>query len=254
MNTILYLLLTLLLLSIMVVIHELGHFLFAKLFRVTVLEFSIGMGPAIFTTKKKDKKKRETNGGELDVAERFHYGDEPINTSVLTESEKSETQEQLPEDYGKTAFSIRALPIGGYVSMAGEDEASADKNAFCNKPVWKRFIITIAGAVMNILLGIICMFTLVGIESAERGYLVSTTIGGFMEGSTSNILTEENKNPLQVGDTIVKVEGVGVHTGNEIAYEIMHVGHKPVDLVVIRNGKEIVLEDVIFPRDEQSGS
>jgi regulator of sigma E protease len=137
--------------------------------------------------------------------------------------------------------------------MAGEDEASADENAFCNKPVWKRFVITVAGAVMNILLGIICMFTLVGVESAERGYLVSTTIGGFMENSTSNILTEENKNPLQVGDTIVKVEGVSVHTGNEIAYEIMHVGHKPVDLVVIRNGKEIVLENVVFPRDEQSG-
>ena len=74
-----------------------------------------------------------------------------------------------------------------------------------------------------------------------------------MEGSTSNILTEENKNPLQVGDTIVKVEGVSVHTGNEIAYEIMHVGHKPVDLVVVRNGKEIVLENLVFPRDEQSG-
>ena len=56
MNTILYLLLTLLLLSIMVVIHELGHFLFAKFFHVTVLEFSVGMGPAIFSTKKKKEK------------------------------------------------------------------------------------------------------------------------------------------------------------------------------------------------------
>lgn len=253
MNTLLYLLLTLLLLSIMVVIHELGHFLFAKLFRVTVLEFSIGMGPAIFTTKKKDKKDKKHEGGELGVAERFHYDDEPINTDALAQSDSEASPESLPEDYGKTVFSIRALPIGGYVSMAGEDEASEDKNAFCNKPVWKRFVITVAGAVMNILLGIICMFTLVGVESAERGYLVSTTIGGFMENSTSNILTEENKNPLQVGDTIVKVEGVSVHTGNEIAYEIMHVGHKPVDLVVIRNGKEIVLENVVFPRDEQSG-
>ena len=55
MNTILYLFLTLLLLSIMIVIHELGHFLFAKLFKVTVLEFSVGMGPALFTTRKKKK-------------------------------------------------------------------------------------------------------------------------------------------------------------------------------------------------------
>jgi len=57
--TFLYLLLTLLLLSIMVVIHELGHFLFAKLFKVTVLEFSIGMGPAIYTTRKKKKEKKD---------------------------------------------------------------------------------------------------------------------------------------------------------------------------------------------------
>ena len=55
-NTLLYLLLTLLLLSIMVVIHELGHFLFAKLFKVKVLEFSVGMGPAIFTPGQKKKK------------------------------------------------------------------------------------------------------------------------------------------------------------------------------------------------------
>ena len=58
MTTLLYLLLTLLLLSIMVVIHELGHFLVAKLFKVTILEFSVGMGPAIFTTKKKKKATR----------------------------------------------------------------------------------------------------------------------------------------------------------------------------------------------------
>ena len=55
MQTFLYLVLTLVLLSIMVVIHELGHFLVAKLFKVTILEFSVGMGPAIFTTKKKKK-------------------------------------------------------------------------------------------------------------------------------------------------------------------------------------------------------
>ena len=59
MSTFLYLLLTLFLLSIMIVIHEFGHFLFAKLFKVTVLEFSIGMGPAIFTTGRKKKKKQQ---------------------------------------------------------------------------------------------------------------------------------------------------------------------------------------------------
>ncbi len=251
----LYLLLTLALLSIMVVIHELGHFLFAKLFRVTVLEFSVGMGPAIYSTKKKkeNNNSEKKGGGELNVATSFHYDDVPLETSALTETDTvaDDQTEAAPE---KTAFSIRALPIGGYVSMAGEDEDSKDKNAFCNKPVWQRFIITVAGAVMNILLGIICMFTLVGIESAQNGYLASTTIHSFFEGSTSNIQSEQNPNPLKPGDKVIKVEGVYVHTGNELVYEIMNSGYEPIDLLVIRDGKELLLKDVVFPSESESGA
>lgn len=226
MRTLLYLLLTLLLLSIMVVIHELGHFLVAKLFKVTILEFSVGMGPAIFTTKKKKK-------------------------AELGETEDRE-QTELPEGAApeKTAFSIRALPIGGYVSMAGEDDASNDANAFCNKAAWQRFLITVAGPVMNILLGVICMFTLVGIESAQTGYLASNTIHSFQEVAISDKCEE----PLMAGDTVIKVDGVRVHTGNELVYEIMNNGYEPIDLVVIRNGETVTLNDVTFPTESESGA
>ncbi len=228
METLLYLLLTLVLLSIMVVIHELGHFLFAKLFRVTILEFSIGMGPALFTTGKKNKKTKDTEAQEQ------------LNTDALSGLEA----------HDKTVFSIRAFPIGGYVSMAGEDEASTDANAFCNKPVWKRFLITVAGPVMNILLGIICMFSLVGLESAQTGYLASNTIYGFQENSIS----DKCENPLMAGDTVISVDGVRVHTGNELVYEIMNSGFEEVDLVVLRDGKELELEDVTFPTVVESGT
>ncbi len=252
MNTILYLLLTLLLLSIMVVIHELGHFLFAKLFRVTVLEFSIGMGPALFTTKKKNKKRNKADevSSSVDIADTFRSNEEDIehqlNTNALADTENQ---------FQKTVFSIRAFPIGGYVSMAGEDDSSDDVNAFCNKPVWQRFIITIAGAVMNILLGILCMCILVGIETGEysqndKGYLVSNTIYGFQENSTS----DKGDSPLMAGDTVIRVDGVRVHTGNELVYEIMNSGFEPVDIVVIRDGKEILLKNVTFPTEENSGT
>ncbi len=243
MNTLLYLLLTLLLLSIMVVIHELGHFLFAKLFRVTVLEFSVGMGPAIYTTKNRKAGKQKKDGIEIADTFRSDAGesdDVPLNKDAL--SDGAETQ--------KTVFSIRALPIGGYVSMAGEDDASTDANAFCNKPVWQRFIITIAGAVMNILLGVICMFTLVGIESAQDGYLASNTIYGFQENSIS----DKGESALMAGDTVIKVDGVRVRTGNELVYEIMNSGYEPIDLVVVRNGKETVLKDVVFPTESSAGA
>ena len=247
MNTVLYLLLTLLLLSIMVIIHELGHFLFAKLFRVTVLEFSVGMGPAIYTTKKRNPK-GENGKGEINTPEfanNFHANGD--DADVELDKSALEADEEQPS---KTVFSVRALPIGGYVSMAGEDEASVDVNAFCNKPVWQRFIITVAGAVMNILLGIICMFTLVGIESAQGGYLASNTIHSFQENSVS----DKCENPLMVGDTVIKVDGVAIHTGNELVYEIMNSGYEPIDIVVKRDGKEVLLRDVVFPTEQSSGA
>ncbi len=234
MTVLFYLFLTLLLLSIMVVIHELGHFLFAKLFRVTILEFSVGMGPAIFSTKNRKKKKQPESGD--------------VDTSEETEVQIEEIAESTEPP--KTAFSIRALPIGGYVSMAGEDDDSDDPNAFHKKPVWQRFIITIAGAVMNILLGVICMFSLVGMESAQEGYLASTTIHSFRENSIS----DKCESPLMVGDTVLKVDGVRVHTGNELVYEIMNSGYEPVDLVVLRDGQKVTLEGVKFPTQASAGA
>lgn len=239
MNTLLYLLLTLVLLSIMVVIHELGHFLFAKLFRVTILEFSVGMGPAIYSTKRKKGEKSDSEKGKLEIADSFREEDEKLNTDALVDV-----------DGQKTVFSVRALPIGGYVSMAGEDDESDDPNAFHKKPVWQRFIITVAGAVMNILLGVICMFALVGIESAQDGYLASNTIHSFQENSVS----DKGESPLKAGDTVIKVDGVRVHTGNELVYEIMNSGFEAIDLVVIRDGKQITLNDVTFPTETQSGA
>ena len=56
-----------------------------------------------------------------------------------------------------------------------------------------------------------------------------------------------------VGDTVIRVNGVYVHTGNELVYEITNNGYKPVDLVVMRDGKEITLESVRFPSEETSG-
>ena len=107
---------------------------------------------------------------------------------------------------------------------------------------------------MNILLGILCMCILVGIETKEYsqngvGYLVSNKIYGFQENSIS----DKGESPLMAGDIVIKVDGVRVHTGNELVYEIMNSGFKPIDLVVLRDGKEVLLEDVKFPSEENSG-
>lgn len=142
-----------------------------------------------------------------------------------------------------TKYSLRALPIGGYVSMAGEDEASDDVNAFCNKKVWQRMLITIAGPMMNLILGLILMLFVVLLQ----GPIGSTTIADFNENSLSSA-------KLEVGDEITKVGGTAVNSGNEAYYEIMMKGVEPIDLTVIRNGEELLIEDVVFPTIEESGT
>lgn len=182
----------------LIFIHEFGHFICARLFGVTIKEFSVGMGPKLFT------KISKKNG---------------------------------------TAYSLRLLPIGGYVSMVGEDEDSDDSNAFCNKAVWKRIIITVAGAAMNILLGIVIMFVIV-FSTKE---LASNTIADFRENALST------DSGLMVGDTVIKVESTSIHTGNELVYEIMHKGAKPLDITVVREGKRVVIEDVVFATETEAG-
>ena len=54
-----------------------------------------------------------------------------------------------------TLYSLRILPIGGYVKLEGEDEESDDANAFCNKKPWQRFCVLFAGAFMNFVLGFV---------------------------------------------------------------------------------------------------
>ena len=58
---------------------------------------------------------------------------------------------------GETLYSLRALPLGGFCAMEGEDEESEDARAFNNKPAWQRAIVLAAGSVMNLLTAIILM-------------------------------------------------------------------------------------------------
>ena len=176
--------------SVMIFIHEAGHFLTARACNITVKEFAIGMGPKLFSRTSKK------------------YG---------------------------TVHSVRALPIGGYVSMEGEDEDSSDQNAFSNKPVWQRMLVVAAGPFMNIVLGIILTFAVV----LSQGTLYSTVVRSFSDKAMSN-------EKLEIGDEIIKVGGTYVFSGNEVSYEIANQGYEPIDIVVRRDGQKIVVEDVSF--------
>lgn len=140
-------------------------------------------------------------------------------------------------------YSLRILPIGGFVSMAGEEEESDNPNAFCNKSVWRRILTFLAGPLTNILIGVLCMVILV----CASGRLASTTVAEFADESKSSAWLKE-------GDKIVSVGGVPVHTGNELVYEIMNSGYEPVDVVVMRDEKKVTLESVEFPTFSEAGA
>ncbi len=182
-------LLALLIFGVLIFIHELGHFLVARAFGVKILEFSIGMGPKLFSkTSKKSG----------------------------------------------TIYSLRIFPIGGYVSMFGEsgmepvqgaqpemprqsaqepiflndlNEKNAEntekkepidpelaKQAYCNKSVWVRILISLAGPMMNLLLGFLLMLVFVIASGADN--LATTKVAGFHVVYTS----EESYEGLQNDD------------------------------------------------------
>lgn len=195
----LYVLLAILLFGILIFIHELGHYIFARIFGVTVNEFSIGMGPKLISVKSK-------------------------KTGI--------------------AYSLRLLPIGGFVSMAGEDEESEDPNSINRKPVWQRIIITAAGSLSNILLGIIVMAAMV-LSSSQ---LYSTTVAGFPEKGAVSC-----DYGLKEGDRIVAVGPRRVHIEYDLSDAISRYGVEPVDVKIIRDGEKITLENVHFPTYTESG-
>lgn len=197
--TVLYIILAILIFGLLIFIHEGGHYVAARIFKVTIKEFSIGMGPKLISKTSK-------------------------KTGI--------------------AYSLRLFPIGGFVSM-DEDEESDDPNAFTNKAVWKRMIITAAGAAMNIILGIIVM----SIYVAASPRLGTTTIAEF--SNENSVIMQSG---LEVGDTIVAVDGKNTHIYSQMYYEIMRKGYEPIDVTVIRDGERITVENVSFPTQNQSGT
>ena len=134
---------------------------------------------------------------------------------------------------GETQYSLRAVPLGGFCAMTGEDEASSDPRAFTSQPAWKRIIILAAGAFMNFVLGLVIVFFLfVG----AKGFYVPV-LTGFMEGCPY-----ESADGLQVGDQFYSIDGHRIYHTDEIS-TFLSRGGDDYDLVMIRDGKKVVLKD-----------
>ena len=137
---------------------------------------------------------------------------------------------------GETDYSLRALPIGGFVAMEGEDEESDEENAFNKAPVQSRIAVVVAGAVMNLVLGFVVLVFL----TSQQSEITSRTISMFHDGASTQ------QSGLQVDDEIIAVNGRRCYVANDLIYEFARTQNGVADLTVRRNGEIVKLNDVEF--------
>src|SRR5271167_531824 len=178
-------------LGIMVLVHEWGHFVVAKAFGVRVEIFSIGFGARLWGTKR-----------------------------------------------GDTDYRVSALPLGGYVKMAGDnplEERKGDPDEFLSKPRWQRVLIALAGPAMNIILSVILVAGIYMRGSKQPAFLDRPMdLAGVLQDSPAQ------KAGLMPGDHIVSVNGVSNPTWDRGQLELLTTlpGHN-LSLVADRNGQEL---------------
>ncbi len=149
----------------------------------------------------------------------------------------------LQKQKGETVYSLRCIPFGGFCAMAGEDEASDDPRAFINQAPWKRIIILVAGAAMNFLLGLLIVIILYSNAYAFR----SAEITGFMDGCPY-----ESSEGLQVGDRFYKIDGQRIYQYYDVS-DFLSEGDGVYDIVVIRDGKKVKLDDFTLTQLDYPG-
>ena len=184
--------------GLLVLVHEFGHFITAKLTGMRVDEFAIGFGPKIFSKK-----------------------------------------------YGETKYSLRAIPLGGFNDIAGMEptDNTAGERGFCEKPVFSRMLVILAGSTMNFVLPIVLFFGIyatMGVAKPE----VQPIIGGVIEGFAAE------KAGLQAGDKILTVDGAEVTTWEDFLSKVKDMEtERSVILTYERNSE--VSEVALTPKFDE---
>ncbi|MGB8453690.1 MAG: RIP metalloprotease RseP [Anaerocolumna sp.] len=167
--------------SLIIVIHELGHFLLAKKNDIFVTEFSIGMGPRIITLVKTEKGYRP----------RLFLSQHDFDTT--------------PEWKDTTKYSWKFLPIGGSCIMMGEDELVEDDRAFGKKGVWARISVVIAGPFFNFILAFVLAMFIIGVVGYDPASITQVT----KDSPAANA-------GIQAGDVITELNGNNIDIGRDV--------------------------------------
>ena len=226
--------------SILVILHELGHYLPAKWFKTRAEKFYLFFDPwfSLFAMKKINGKWKY----------KFFFKNLADTEIVEVDGKKKEVPinvENLPDDDWRkhrdsTQWGIGWLPFGGYVKIAGMIDESMDTEQmkkpaepweFRSKPAWQRLIIMLGGVTVNFFLAWL-IFSALSFFNGES-YYDNTKIE---DGIAVN--TAGEKMGLKSGDRIISIDGKEIKSFNSLGVEILFADK----VNVLRDGKEIVLD------------
>jgi len=227
-----------LVLSVLVFVHELGHFVTAKRLGVRADEFGFGFPPrAIGFYKNKFGKWRKVLG-----------------RTTYESLEKSAKENEVPLP-GSTIYSLNWLPIGGFVKIKGEnDNSDTDTDSFASKKIWQRMVILLAGVTMNVVLAWF-LFTV--------GYLLGMPQSTNDLGSNARvrdamvaIIDVRADSPaeqagLKTGDFIKAINGQEVALEEDVQTMISPLAGQEVTLLVDREKTEVTM--VVVPEAVEDG-
>lgn len=203
-------------LSILVFVHELGHFLLAKAFHIQVEEFGIGYPPRFFGfVKSKGKRK-------------FFFG-----------------KNVPPPDKGQTIYSFNWIPFGGFNKLKGEFGRSKEKDSFSNQVWWKKMIVTFGGVFGNIVLAIL-VFTLCFTMGVPQ--LAEQEAVGAQSPLGIQILGISPSSPaaqagILPGDIVSQIDGQSFSSVEEMQAYIRQRNNIPL-IFAIKRGEEILSLEV----------
>jgi len=229
----------------LIFVHELGHFLAARWAGIRVEGFSIGMGPPLVSWRRGIG----CRSGSTDPATRAKFGRNAISMS---------DEELATAGIGETEYTLRLLPIGGFVRMLGQEDGnpgaiSSAPRSYQTAPIGKRMVVVGAGVVMNLILAVLLFL----IAFAVGVRFPAPIIGGTEPGSPAGNALATNADAagltgaaqrLQPGDTIVAIDGDPVATYADVMQRAaMNRPGNAMHISVLRRGIDTTLEFEIAP-------
>lgn len=144
----------------------------------------------------------------------------------------------LKKQKGETLYSIRAFPLGGFCAMEGEDEDSQDERAFNRKSVWKKTIIIVAGAAMNLIIAIILMIAVNYMNGVP-----TTTISQVEENSPAYTAG------IQKGDKILSINDKKINSWDDVQAVKNAVNTRELNIKVQRKDTELNIKTTLKEND-----